>query len=129
MKKVRILLADSHSQVRAQLATRLQREPDIELIGQTSNSGQTLRIVLSNPPDILLIDPVMRDGFGIANLRQIVSRLPELVIVILTAYVDTALRMELKRMGIEHILMKGSSTEYLVNLIRKVSGLTNLSVT
>ncbi len=118
---VRILLADSHPQVRAQLANRLKREPDIEIVAQAANSGQTLRFALSSQPDVLLIDPVMRDGFGLANLRQIVSRLPSMAIVVLTAYVDTALKIELNRMGIDHILAKGLASEYLVNEIRNIT--------
>jgi two-component system nitrate/nitrite response regulator NarL len=128
MKKVRVLLADSHPQVRTQLAARLQREPDIELIGQTSNSGQTLRAALSNPPDVLLIDPMMRDGFGLANLRQIVARLPTTVIIVLTAYVDTALKIEFDRMGVAHVLTKGLASESLVSVIRDFSGLSNASL-
>ncbi|HNB54623.1 MAG TPA: response regulator [Anaerolineales bacterium] len=128
MKKVRVLLADSHPQVRTQLAARLLREPDIELIGQTSNSGQTLRFALSNPPDVLLIDPMMQDGFGLANLRQIVARLPATMIVVLTAYVDTALKMEFNRMGVVHILTKGLNSETLLNVIRNISEFSNVPV-
>lgn len=128
MKKVRVLLADSHPQVRTQLAARLQREPDIELIGQTSNSGQTLRLALSNPPDVLLIDPMMRDGFGLANLRQIVARLPATIIIVLTAYVDTALKMEFNRMGIVYVLTKGLTSETPINIIHNISDLANASV-
>jgi DNA-binding NarL/FixJ family response regulator len=125
MKKVRVLLADSHPQVRTQLAARLRREPDIEIIGLASTSGQTLRLALSNQPDVLLIDPVMRDGFGLANLRQIVARLPQIAIIVLTAYVDTALKIELDRMGVSHILSKGLASENLVDVIRSIEGLTN----
>ncbi|NJN43846.1 MAG: response regulator transcription factor [Anaerolineae bacterium] len=125
MTKVRVLLADSHPQVRRQLAARLQREPDIEIVGQASNSGQTLKFALSGEPDILLIDPMMRDGFGLANLRQIVSRLPRIAIIVLTAYVDTALKMELTGMGVKYILSKGLTSETLIEAIRDLAGLTN----
>jgi DNA-binding NarL/FixJ family response regulator len=121
MTKVRVLLADSHSQVRTQLAARLQREADIELVAQAANSGQMLRLALANPPDVLLIDPVMRDGFGLANLRQIVSRLPAMAVVVLTAYVDTALKIELNRMGINQILSKGLASENLIEVIRSMA--------
>jgi DNA-binding NarL/FixJ family response regulator len=123
MKKVRILLADSHPHVRRQLAARLQREPDIEIVGQASNSGQALRFALDGDPDILLIDPMMRDGFGLANLRQIVSRVPKIAIIVLTAYADTALQMELTRMGVKHILSKGLASEILIDTIRGMAGI------
>jgi two-component system, NarL family, response regulator DevR len=128
MKKVRVLLADSHPHVRTQLAMRLQREPDIEVIGQASTSGQTLRFALAERPDVLLIDPVMQDGFGVANLRQIVARLPQIAIIVLTAYVDTALKIELDRMGVSHILSKGLASENLLDVIRSIEGLTSNAI-
>jgi two-component system, NarL family, nitrate/nitrite response regulator NarL len=128
MKKIRVLLSDSYPQVRAQLAARLQRESDIEIIAQASNSRQTLRFALSNSPDVLLIDPMMPDGFGLANLRQIVARLPKITIIILTAYVDTALKMELTRMGVSRIFLKGLASENLIDTIRHVGQLTSAAI-
>ena len=120
MKKKRILLADSHPQVLAQLVARLEREADIEIVAQAVNSAQTLQNALTSQPDILLIDPIMPDGFGLANLRQIVARLPQLTIVVLTAYVDTTLRMELSRMGVMHILSKGINSSVLLDTLRQI---------
>lgn len=116
---MRVLLADSHPQVRNRLAARLQRESDLEIVGQASNSSEALRLALFSCPQVLLIDPMMSDGFGLANLRQIVSRLPQIRVVVLTAYVDTALKMELNRMGISQIFLKGLAPERLVETIRR----------
>lgn len=71
---------------------------------------------------------MMQDGFGLANLRQIVSRLPHIAIIVLTAYVDTALKMELDRMGIAHILPKGLTSESLLEVIRNIASISHGAV-
>ncbi|HKY52804.1 MAG TPA: response regulator [Anaerolineales bacterium] len=118
LSKIRILLADDHHRVREQLSARLSRETDFEVAGVTSTSRATLHETRAKHPHILLIDPFMRDGLGLATLRQVRVSFPELVIVVLTAYVDTALKMQFQQMGIRYILTKGSALSHLITELR-----------
>jgi DNA-binding NarL/FixJ family response regulator len=118
MPKIQIVLADDHHIVREQLDTRLRREPDFEVVGLASSSRETWEETQSKYPHILLIDPLMRDGLGLATLRQIRAHFPDLVIVILMAYIDTALNMMFQEMGIQYILTKGISSSELVGQLR-----------
>ena len=118
MRKIRILLADDHPVVRNQLAIRLKREADFEIVGIASSSYETLQETQETRPHILLMDPLMRDGLGFATLRQVRANFPELVIVILTAYVDTALSMRFHEMGIQHVLTKGLMSSELLATLR-----------
>jgi DNA-binding NarL/FixJ family response regulator len=102
----RILLADDHVEVQKQLEKRLKRESDFDVVGVSVNSIRTLQEASTKYPDILLIDPMMRDGLGIATLRQICSALP-VKIIVLTAFVDTELKLELNKMNIQKIFVKG----------------------
>jgi DNA-binding NarL/FixJ family response regulator len=117
LSKIHILLADDHSIVREQLAVRLSGEPDFEVVGVASTSQETFQKIQTTHPHILLMDPLMRDGLGVATLRQVRANFPKLVIVVLTAYVDTMLNMQFQQMGIKQILTKGiPSSELLVAL-------------
>jgi DNA-binding NarL/FixJ family response regulator len=118
INKIRILLADDHPMVREQLAIRLRREADFEIAGIASSSRETLQETQATRPDILLMDPLMRDGLGFATLRQVHANFPDLVVVVLTAYVDTALNMRLQEMGIRHVLMKGIISSQLLAKLR-----------
>jgi len=69
-------------------------------------------------PHILLMDPLMRDGLGVATLRQVRTNFPELVIVVLTAYVDTMLNMQFQQMDIQHVLTKGIASSELLAALR-----------
>ena len=125
LRKIRILLADDHSIVRKQLAVRLSSEPDLEVVDVASTSEETFQKIQATHPQVLLMDPLMRDGLGVATLRQVRANFPELVIVVLTAYVDTMLNMQFHRMGIKQILTKGiASSELLAALRRGVSSHT-----
>ena len=113
--RIRILVADDHPQVREQLAARLRREPDFEVVGVTTNSIQTLQEAQAKQPDLLLMDPMMRDGLGLATLRQLRANLPNMVVVVLTAFIDTTLNIQFREMGIKHILAKGVLSSLLLS--------------
>ena len=118
ISKIRILVADDHRIVREQLATRLMRETDFEVVGVASSSHETWQEAQAKRPHLLLMDPLMRDGLGLATLRQVRTNFPRLVIVVLTAYVDTALNMHFQEMGIQYILTKGIASSKLLAELR-----------
>ena len=116
-RKIQIVLADDHRLVREQLDARLRREPDFEVVGVASTSRETWAEIQSKRPHMLLIDPLMRDGLGLATLRQVRAMFPDLVIAVLTAYVDTMLHMQFQEMDIQYVLIKGMvSVELLAEL-------------
>ena len=114
MAKLRLLLADDHPDVLTSLAFRLSSEVAIEIIGEATNSAQAIALSLTEKPDAVLIDPMMRDGLGMNALRQISARCPETRLVVLTAVVDTAQHMEFKKLGITKVLIKGIESVKLV---------------
>ena len=116
--KIRIFLADDHSIVRKQLALRLNSEPDIDVVGVAATSLETFQKIQMTHPHILVMDPLMRDGLGVATLRQVRANFPELVIMVLTAYVDTMLNMQFQKMGIKQILTKGIASSELLAALR-----------
>ena len=126
--RIRILLAEDHLQVQKQLIARLNRESDFELVDVAVDSFQALQKTQAHQPDVLLIDPMMRDGLGLSTLRQVHASLPNMIVVVLTAVVDTTLKIRLKEMGLEHILSKGiPASKLLVELRSAVSTLPRFS--
>lgn len=118
VSKIRILLADDHRIVREQLAARLMRETGFDVVGVASSSREVWQETQAKRPDLLLMDPLMRDGLGLATLRQVGTTFQNLVRVVLTAYVDTALKMQFQEMGIRHILTKGIRSSELIAELR-----------
>jgi DNA-binding NarL/FixJ family response regulator len=120
MAPIHILLADDHPGVREQIRARLSHETDILIIGEAVNSMEAVECALAARPHVVLIDPMMRDGLGLDATRQITSRLPETAVVVLTAFADTAQRIELRKAGTRFILNKGIESHRLVEILREL---------
>jgi two-component system response regulator DesR len=61
-KKIRVVLAEDHHVVRTAFAALLDMEPDIEVVGEVSITGDLLDSVADVRPDVLLLDAHMPGG-------------------------------------------------------------------
>lgn len=114
---VRIMLADSHADVRRQLAERLSREKEFEIVGQASTAAEMLERIHASRPDVLLVDPDVRGEDYIDALKNLRFQMPHVRIVVLASVVDTFLQVELTRVGVDRILNKGIRTDILLQSI------------
>lgn len=119
MEKIRLILADDHPKVRSSMRTRLTHESDLEIVGEAANSMQMIKHTLATLPQVILIDPIMRDGKGIEAIERIRAKFPDIVIVVLTALVDPKLTVELRKAGARVILPKGTPTEEILRVLRE----------
>lgn len=124
MESIAVLIADDHTKLRDLIHERLEREPDLQVVAVAGNSMQAVELALANHPRIVLIDPMMLDGLGLDAVRQIRSHLPEAIVVILTAFADTAQKMEWRRSGVEYILDKGIASADLIGILRRAGSKT-----
>lgn len=125
MKRIPIVIADDHLQVRTQILARLSREADFSVVGLTDNSAATVACVTATHPQIVLIDPMMGDGMGLDAIRQLRTQVPDTTIVVLTAFTDTAQKIELGKLGVRFILNKGIESYQLVQQLHQAAHNTN----
>lgn len=121
MKKLRILLADDHLVVRMGIASILSFEKDIEVVGETDNGADAVRLVHKLKPDVVLMDLKMPQLNGADATVQIHAAAPHVKILILTTFGTSA---ELKKAmdgGASGALMKNSSQTELIEAIRDVA--------
>src|SRR5436189_3377885 len=84
--KIRILLADDHTILRAGLRMMLNAQPDMEVVGEAQDGRQAIAEALRLQPDIVLMDITMPDISGIEATRQIKKLLPEVKVLVLTMH-------------------------------------------
>ena len=77
MKKLRILLADDHLVVRMGIASILSFEKDIEVVGETDNGADAVRLVHKLKPDVVLRDLKMPQLNGADATVQIHAAAPQ----------------------------------------------------
>ncbi|GEM_PF-1283444 len=120
MKRIRVVVADDHTQLRSLIRARLEREPDFLVVAEVATGEQLLDVIPRSRPDILLIDPALQGGEGLEVLGAISRSHPQVKLAVLTAVADTDLRMQLEALGVHGIFNKGIQSEELVKALRRI---------
>jgi DNA-binding NarL/FixJ family response regulator len=125
---IRILLADDHELVRAGIRSLLERLPDVEVVAETGDGRQAIRLVEEHNPDIVLTDIAMPDLNGLEVTRHLAKAFPNVRVIILSMYSDEEHLYLALRAGASGYLLKGSAGEELKLAIHAVAqGETYLS--
>jgi DNA-binding NarL/FixJ family response regulator len=83
---ISVLCVDDHPLVRKGIASILNNEPDIKLVGEAGNGHQAVELFRQHHPDVTLMDLRMPELDGIGASRQILSEFPQARIIALTSF-------------------------------------------
>lgn len=120
MHKLRVLLADDHALMRAGTREILEREDDLEVVGEAADGEQTIVLAERLTPDVAVVDIAMPQPDGIQAAKEIKKRCPSTAVLILTAYDDDEYVFALLEAGAEGYLLKNARPSELVDAIRAV---------
>lgn len=118
--KIKILIADDHDLIRQGLKSILNYEADFVVAGEASNGEEAIALIAQYKPDILLMDINMPIMSGIEVLKNIKSMGLEVKVLLLTVESDKKTILDAIEIGAEGYILKGSSTQELVDGIRRV---------
>ncbi len=118
---IRVLLADDHDLFRESLSEKLNREPDISVVGTVNNAEDALRTAVVCKPDIVLMDIDMPGMVSFEAARQIGERLRETRIVFLSAFIHDNYIEQALTVRARGYLSKREPYETLVNALREVA--------
>ena len=117
---IRVLLADDHVILRQGTAELLRKEADIEVIGEADDGQQAIDLTMRLRPEIIVMDVRMPVLSGIEATRRIREALPEVQVLVLTAYDDDQYVFSLMQAGASGYLLKTAPVSELVKAIRLV---------
>jgi DNA-binding NarL/FixJ family response regulator len=121
MKKLRILLADDHIVMRTGLRALLERQPNLEVVGESENGRETVALAASLRPDVVVMDVGMPVLNGIEATQTIVTQCPTIAVVILSMHADESYVMRALKAGARGYLLKDSAAADLISAIQAVS--------
>ena len=122
MGKLRILLADDHTLLRQGLRKILQERADWEVVAEAGDGREALRQALAVQPDVAILDIGMPLMNGIEATRQMVRRLPDLRILILSMHANEAYIIQALKAGAKGYLLKDSADNELLRAVNAVAG-------
>lgn len=117
-QEIRLVVADDHPMFREMVTCALEFHDDLVVVGEASNGADALEICVREKPDVIILDVQMPRMDGVEATRKIVAECPSTRVVILTAYEDDHLILDLIRAGATGYLLKEAKTDQIVHAIR-----------
>jgi DNA-binding NarL/FixJ family response regulator len=121
---VRIVLIDDHAILRQGLRSLLEREHDLQVVGEASSVGEALAVVARTRPSIVLLDMKLSpaaDNDGLGLCARLTTLYPGLRVLVLSSFVDDALVVSAIQHGACGYVVKDVDTAELVRSIRLVA--------
>jgi DNA-binding NarL/FixJ family response regulator len=116
--KIKVLLADDQTMIRQGFGYVIGLQSDMQLIGEASYGKEAVDMAIERNPDVILMDIQMPNMSGIEATQEIMSRLPETKIVILTTFDDDEYIYQGIRSGSVGYLLKDAEVEDMLEAIR-----------
>jgi len=118
-RPIRVLLVDDHAVVRKGLRALLDREPDIDVVGEAENGAEAVNTAGRLSPDVILMDLEMPDIGGVEATRQITEQHPGARVVILTSHAAEEDVFPALKAGALGYLLKHSAPEDVLRAIHQ----------
>jgi DNA-binding NarL/FixJ family response regulator len=116
----RIVVADDHDLIRAGIRLVLDRQSDLEVVGEASNGREALELCRRLRPDVVLMDVSMPEMDGLAATRAIKQDNPAIGVLILTGFQNPDYLFEALKAGVAGYILKDAPKSELIDAIRRV---------
>jgi DNA-binding NarL/FixJ family response regulator len=120
MKKTRILLVDDHKIMRDGLRAILEKESDLEVVGEAASGREAVRRTAELAPDLVIMDVAMNDLNGVEATRQIRAEHRNVQIVALSSHGDPRYVTGILRAGASAYVLKGNAYTQLRRAVQAV---------
>lgn len=117
---VRILLADDHTVMRAGLRLLLERHENFEVVGEAADGREAVEIAAQQKPAVVVMDVAMPHLNGVEAARQILTRNPDIAIVMLSMHSDESYVLRSLKAGARAYLLKDSAEADLISAIHAI---------
>jgi two-component system, NarL family, response regulator NreC len=101
-----VLIVDDSPAVRKALCELFMREADFDVCGEAENGREAIEKALQLKPDLIVTDLSMPTMSGLEEARLLKQLLPDIPIVIYTAYSDSSVEKELLTAGASVVISK-----------------------
>ena len=117
---IKVVVVDDHAVVREGLKRIISENPGMAVTGEAGDGNEALRVIQSEPCDVVLLDITMPDKSGLDVLKQLHAESPRLPVLVLSMHSEDQYAVRVLRAGAAGYLTKESAPAKLVQAIRKV---------
>jgi len=120
---ITLVLVDDHAVVREGLRSVLEREPDIQVVGEAGRPDEAKRVIAATAPALVLLDLKLSSAPGLEGLElcaELTAAWPDLAVLVLTTALEDSLVVTALRNGARGYVVKEVDTSELLRAIRAV---------
>jgi DNA-binding NarL/FixJ family response regulator len=118
--RVRVMVVDDQSDVRYLIGLILGEHPDIDIVAEADGAAAALALLDDAAPDVAVLDARMPITDGFELVPQLVERLPDLRIALLTSIVDEVVEEQARAAG-AHACASKADFDALPDLVRRLA--------
>lgn len=122
MGKLRILIGDDHTLFRQGLRKILEERLDWEIVAEAGDGREAVQQAVELRPDVAVLDIGMPLLNGIEATRQILRRVPDTRVLVVSMHAQEAYIVQALQAGARGYLLKDSAAKDLIRGIAVVAG-------
>ncbi|MFN7138564.1 MAG: response regulator [Limisphaerales bacterium] len=112
-RRTKVILADDHTMVREGIRALLEKIPSIQVVGEASNGWEAMDLVETQSPDVVVMDIAMPGGGGLQATARIVTKFPDVRVIILSMYSNEEYVLHALQVGASGYLLKNAASAEL----------------
>src|SRR5262245_22580006 len=119
-KMIKVVVVDDHAVVREGLKRIIAENPGMSVTAEAGDGHEAMKVIQSQPCDVVLLDLTMPDKSGLDVLKQLHAESPRLPVLVLSMHSEDQYAVRVLRAGAAGYLTKETAPARLVQAIRKV---------
>jgi DNA-binding NarL/FixJ family response regulator len=117
---LRILLVDDHEVVRVGVRALIDRQPEMEVVGEAGTVREAVSQAGQLAPDVVVLDVRLPGGDGLEACREIKEQRPETRVIILTSFPDDHVLFDAIAAGADGYVLKQIGSDDLIRALERV---------
>jgi len=119
-KPITLVLADDHGILREGIAAFCSSRPELKILGQSSDGGEAVELILALKPDFAVLDLNMPRVGGLEVIRRVRQAKSETKLVVLSISRDESVIREIFRSGANGYILKDGPARHLFDAINYI---------
>jgi DNA-binding NarL/FixJ family response regulator len=115
---IKILIVEDQTMLKDSLEYILDNQDDMKVVAVTDDASNAPQLCREQKPDLVLMDVITKETNGIVSAAQIRKEMPQIKVVIMTAFPEITFIDEARKAGAHSFIYKSSGKEHLLYVIR-----------